>query len=123
MMYGIIQGGMVREKERNMIDKGKALAVFGISEEEYDALLKEFAAQAGEMVAIAESAIKNGDAETAARKAHALKGVADNMRLNDCYNAAMAFESALRENDSSSIDYWISELRRFIQEVKIFIEP
>ena len=106
-----------------MFDKTKALNVFQITEDEYDELLKEFLGQAEAKIRAAESALKNGDMETAAREMHSLKGVAGNMRLDDCYNAAIAVESALRSNDTASIEHWFSILYRWVNEIRVCLQP
>ena len=106
-----------------MFDKTKALNVFQITENEYDELLREFVDQAGIKIETAESALKKGDAETVAREIHSLKGVAGNMRLDDCYNAAIAVESAMRSNDKASIDHWFIYLRRSVDEIRVCIQP
>jgi len=104
-----------------MIDKSKALNVFQISESEYDELLKEFIAQAEERMRIIEKAVESGDSETVGKEIHALKGVAGNMRLDNCYNAAVAVESAIKAADDSSQCFWFSQLRRHIDEIRISI--
>ena len=46
-----------------------------------------------------ESALEDGDTGTAANGIRSFKGVAGNMRLDDCYNAVVSVESALRAKD------------------------
>lgn len=58
-----------------MFEKTKALEVFQISEETYDELLKEFVVQADLKIRAVESALENGDTETAAKEIHSFKGV------------------------------------------------
>jgi HPt (histidine-containing phosphotransfer) domain-containing protein len=106
-----------------MFEKKKALDVFQISEEAYDELLKEFIAQADVKIKAVEGALENGDTETAAGEMHSFKGVAGNMRLDDCYRAAVAVESALRSNDKASIEHWFIDLRRWVDEIRVSVPP
>jgi HPt (histidine-containing phosphotransfer) domain-containing protein len=105
-----------------MFDKSKALNFFQISEDMYDELLKEFLGQAEEKIGAVESALKNGDTETAAREMHSLKGVAGNMRLDDCYNAAIAVESAVRSNDKASIEHWFLTMHQCVDEIRVSLQ-
>jgi HPt (histidine-containing phosphotransfer) domain-containing protein len=105
-----------------MFDKTKALNVFQITEDEYDELLKEFIVQAETKIKTLESALKNGDTDTAAREIHSLKGVAGNLRLDDCYQAAIAIESAIQSNDKASIEHWFIDLRRWIDEICVSLQ-
>jgi HPt (histidine-containing phosphotransfer) domain-containing protein len=106
-----------------MFEKKKALDVFQISEEAYDELLKEFIAQADVKIKAVEGALENGDTETAAREIHSFKGVAGNMRLDDCYQATIAIESAIRSNDKASIEHWFIDLRRWVDEIRLSVPP
>lgn len=104
-----------------MIDKSKALNEFRISEAEYDELLREFIVQTDGRLPAIETALDAGDRAGASREIHALKGVAGNMRLDDCYNAAAAFESATKSADAASQRIWLSKLRRFVDEIRLSI--
>jgi HPt (histidine-containing phosphotransfer) domain-containing protein len=106
-----------------MFDKTKALNVFQIAEGEYDELLKEFLVQAGTKIETTESALKNGDIETAAREMHSLKGVAGNMRLDDCYKVVVVLESALRSNDGESAKKCLPSLRTSVDEIRESVTP
>lgn len=101
-----------------MFDKKKALAVFKISEEEYDELLNEFIAQAEQKINAVASALDNNDTETAAGETHSFKGVAGNMRLDDCYDAIVAVESALRSHDCASAKQQVLRLRTCVAEIR-----
>jgi HPt (histidine-containing phosphotransfer) domain-containing protein len=105
-----------------MFDKTKALEVFKISEEVYDELLKEFIVQAGEKISAVSAALEHGDAEKAAREIHSFKGVAGNMRLDDCYNAIVAVESSLRSNDCASAILQLRLLRTCVDELRSCIK-
>jgi HPt (histidine-containing phosphotransfer) domain-containing protein len=105
-----------------MFEKTKALDVFQISVEEYDELLKEFIVQADLKIKAVESALENGDAETVAREIHSFKGVAGNMRLDDCYEAVKAVESALRSNDNASAKKLLLSLRTCVDEIRASIQ-
>jgi|GEM_PF-1335755 Hpt domain. len=105
-----------------MFEKKKALDVFQISEEEYDELLKEFIVQADLKIQAVESALENGDTEMAAREIHSFKGVAGNMRLDDCYNAVVAVESALRSNDGESAKKRLLSLRTCVDEIRTCVK-
>lgn len=104
-----------------MFDKTKALDVFKISEEAYDDLLKEFIVQAEQKTGAVASALEKSDMETAAREIHSFKGVAGNMRLDDCYNAVVAVENALRSKDASAAGKHLAALRSCIDEIRLSI--
>ena len=106
-----------------MIDKSKALTVFQISEDEYDELLKEFLEQIEGRFSIIQAAVDSGDTATVGKEIHALKGVAGNMRLDDCYNVAVAIESATKAVDEASQRFWLSQLRRHVDEIRVSITP
>lgn len=101
-----------------MFDKKKALDVFKISEEVYDALLKEFIVQAEQKISAVASALENNDTETAASEIHSFKGVAGNMRLDDCFKAIIAVESALRSHDCASAKKHLQLLRSCVDEIR-----
>ena len=106
-----------------MFEKKKALDVFQISEEAYDELLKEFIAQADVKIKVVEGALENGDTETAAREIHSFKGVAGNMRLDDCYRAVVAVESALRSNNGAEAKKQLPSLRTSVDEIRESVTP
>ena len=104
-----------------MFEKKKALDVFQISEEAYDELLKEFIVQADAKIIAVASALEHDDTETAAREIHSFKGVAGNMRLDDCYNAVAAVESALRSKDAAAAGKHLACLRSCVDEIRLGI--
>ena len=105
-----------------MFEKTKALEVFQISEEAYDELLKEFVVQADLKIRAVESALENGDTETAAKEIHSFKGVAGNMRLDDCYNAVVAVESALRAKDCAEALKRLPSMRSCVDEIRVNLQ-
>lgn len=105
-----------------MFEKKKAMDVFRISEETYDELLKEFILQADLKIRSVGSALDIGDIETASREIHSFKGVAGNMRLDDCYDAVVAVESALRSNDPDSAKKLLLSLAACVDEIRTCIK-
>jgi HPt (histidine-containing phosphotransfer) domain-containing protein len=101
-----------------MIDKKKALDDFQISEKEYDELLVEFTAQAEEKIVGMEQCLRDGKVEEAQHHAHSLKGVAGNLRLDDCYRIVMAIDGALKKKPPFPIDESLLELKEAIDEVR-----
>jgi HPt (histidine-containing phosphotransfer) domain-containing protein len=108
--------------EDSMLDKSKAMNDFQITEQEYDELLSDFAAQAAEKIDTFESAVKRGDMKEASGIAHSLKGVAGNLRLDDCYNSARSIEAALKGNDCATIDSELSNLKKAVDEIRTVIK-
>ncbi|MGB7567047.1 MAG: Hpt domain-containing protein, partial [Chitinivibrionales bacterium] len=74
--------------------------------------------QADLKIRAVESALENGDTETAAKEIHSFKGVAGNMRLDDCYCAVVAVESALRSNDGAEAKKHLLSLRTCVDEIR-----
>jgi HPt (histidine-containing phosphotransfer) domain-containing protein len=101
-----------------MFDKTKALDVFKISEEAYDELLKEFIVQAEQKISAVASALECEDTETAAKEIHSFKGVAGNMRLDDCYNAVVAVENALKAKNCAAAEKQLLFLRSCVEELR-----
>jgi HPt (histidine-containing phosphotransfer) domain-containing protein len=101
-----------------MIDKSKAMLDYQLTEEQYDELLSEFVAQAEGAVVTIEAAAHEGRTKEAADAAHSLKGVAGNLRLDDCFAAARNIECAVKGNDGPAADREISNFKNYLQEVR-----
>jgi HPt (histidine-containing phosphotransfer) domain-containing protein len=101
-----------------MFDKTKALDVFAISEETFDELLKEFIVQADAKTNAIGTALDRNDIEAAARELHSFKGVAGNMRLDDCYHAVIAVELALSNKDCAEAVRMTVVLRSCVNEIR-----
>jgi two-component system, sensor histidine kinase and response regulator len=101
-----------------MIDKKRALEDFQITEKEYDELLVEFIAQAEEKVAGIEQCLRDGKVEEAERQAHSLKGVAGNLRLDDCYRVAVTIDGALKKIPPLPVEDSLMELKKAIDDVR-----
>lgn len=105
-----------------MLDKSKAMNDFQITEEVYDELLADFVAQAEEKTKDIESTVKRGGIKEAADIAHSLKGVAGNLRLDDCYNIARSIELALKGNTLETIESEVSNLKKAVKEIRAVIK-
>lgn len=105
-----------------MFDKSKAMNDFQITEREYDELLSDFVAQAAEKINTLESAVKNGGMKEAADIVHSLKGVAGNLRLDDCYNIVRSIEIALKGNAFATVDGEISNLKKALDKIGAVIK-
>jgi HPt (histidine-containing phosphotransfer) domain-containing protein len=106
------------EKEYEMINKQKALDDFQISEKEYDELLVEFVSQADDKIISIKQCLSDGKVLEAEHHTHSLKGVAGNLRLDDCYRIASTIDDVLKKNQQVSIDQYILELKHSIDEVR-----
>jgi HPt (histidine-containing phosphotransfer) domain-containing protein len=105
-----------------MIDKTSAMNVFQITEEEYDELLSDFIEQANQKIQNIESALKNNDIPVLAREIHAMKGVAGNMRLNDCYETIVSIETALKAGNNALVKSGVSGFRDCIEEIRLSVK-
>jgi HPt (histidine-containing phosphotransfer) domain-containing protein len=105
-----------------MIDKSKAMRDYQLTEEQYDEMLGEFVTQAEEAVSALESAVPEGRTTEAADVAHSLKGVAGNLRLDDCYAIARDIELALKGNVPGTVESEISNLKKAVEEIRSVIK-
>jgi HPt (histidine-containing phosphotransfer) domain-containing protein len=101
-----------------MLDKTAALEALQITEEIYDELLVEFLADADEELAALDAALRTTDFPKASSVAHSLKGMAGNLRLDTCYNIALAIESAAKAGDSASVEGDSVALRSAVEEIR-----
>lgn len=104
-----------------MINKKKALDDFQITEQEYDEMLVEFIAQADEKISGIEGLLCEGKVQEAERHAHALKGVAGNLRLDACYSIASTIDGALKNSPPLPIETHLVDLRKAVDEVRLSI--
>jgi two-component system, sensor histidine kinase and response regulator len=105
-----------------MLDKSKAMNDFQITEQLYDELLTDFVAQADEKIKAIESAVKKGGMKEAADIAHSLKGVAGNLRLDDCYTIARSIEVALKGKERATVEGEISNLKKAVDEIRAVLK-
>ena len=105
-----------------MIDKSKAMRDYRLTEEQYDGMLGEFVAQADAAAASLASAVHAGRVTEAAAIAHSLKGVAGNLRLDDCFTIARNIEFALKRNDTGTVEAEIANLKKAVEEVSAAIK-
>jgi HPt (histidine-containing phosphotransfer) domain-containing protein len=99
-----------------MVDKQKALDDFQITEKEYDEMLVEFVAQADEKISRITLELAAGKVHEAAFHAHSLKGVAGNLRLDDCYSAASKADAFLKNAASVPGDLNLADLKNAVDE-------
>ena len=90
----------------------KALAEnLGLEEDEYlelaELLVDTGMADLGNM----ESAVEEGDTDTAAKAAHSIKGASGNLGIMDIYELAKTIEAELRNNNVASASNQLKELR------------
>lgn len=87
----------------------------GLDEDEYlelvDLLVDTGMADLSNM----ESAVKAGDADTAARAAHSIKGASGNLGIMDVYELAKAIEAELRNNNLTAIEGQLKEIREKLE--------
>jgi HPt (histidine-containing phosphotransfer) domain-containing protein len=101
-----------------MIDKSIAMRVFQIDERQYDELLEEFVVQADEKIAVIETNVRERNLKEAVAAAHSLKGVAGNLRLDDCYAVAQRIEAALKGNDLAALESIASDFKKAVTEIR-----
>jgi HPt (histidine-containing phosphotransfer) domain-containing protein len=106
-----------------MIDKKRALDDFQITEKDFDEMLVEFVTQADETIINLKKELSEGNIETAERFAHSLKGVAGNMRLDNCYRVASDVDAALKLGPPVSIEALLVDLKKAVDEVRSSIRP
>ncbi len=106
------------EKEHDMINKQKALDDFQITEAEYDELLGEFIAQADDKIVGIRQCMLDGKVLEAEHHAHSLKGVAGNLRLDDCYRVTSMIDDILKKNQPFPLDELLLDLEKTIGEIR-----
>ena len=94
----------------------KALAEnLGLEEDEYlelaDLLVDTGMVDLSKM----ESAIREGDTDTAAKAAHSIKGASGNLGIMDMYELARTIEAELRNNNLASAQNQLKELREKLE--------
>ena len=94
----------------------KALAEnLGLEEDEYlelaDLLVDTGMVDLSKM----ESAIREGDTDTAAKAAHSIKGASGNLGIMDMYELAKTIEAELRNNNLASAQNQLKELREKLE--------
>jgi two-component system, sensor histidine kinase and response regulator len=100
-----------------MFDKKEAIKEYGITEEFYDGLLKEFLIQARNNLPILENSITAGDYKEAQSIIHSLKGAAGNLRVTSAYHIAITLENAVRTNKVQEINDNTFKLKTYIDEL------
>ncbi|EFK09112.1 Hpt domain protein [delta proteobacterium NaphS2] len=96
----------------------KALAEnLGLEEEEYlelaDLLVDTGMADLDKI----ESAIKEGDTDTAAKAAHSIKGASGNLGIMDIYELAKTIEAELRNNNVASASTQLKEIKEKLESL------
>jgi HPt (histidine-containing phosphotransfer) domain-containing protein len=103
------------------LDKSKALRTFSIPESQYDELLLEFVTLCEEKLVSLDSAISKSEFAEAAAIIHAVKGMAGNMMLDDCYAASRTIEHCIKQNDNKGAVAGIDTFRQSVKEIRIAI--
>ncbi len=94
----------------------KALADdLGLDEDEYLELVELLVDTGMVDLSNMESAVKAGDADTAARAAHSIKGASGNLGVMDIYELAKAIEAELRNNNLAAIEGQLKEIREKLE--------
>lgn len=94
----------------------KALADdLGLDEDEYLELVELLVDTGMVDLSNMESAVKAGDADTAARAAHSIKGASGNLGIMDIYELAKAIEAELRNNNLAAIEGQLKEIREKLE--------
>lgn len=97
----------------------KALADdLGLDEDEYLELVDLLVDTGMVDLSNMESAVKAGDADTAAGSAHSLKGASGNLGIMDIYEPAKAIEAELRNNNLANIDIQLKKIREKLETLK-----
>ena len=94
----------------------KALADnLGLDEDEYLELVNLLVDTGMVDLSNMESAVEAGDADTAARAAHSIKGASGNLGIMDIYELAKAIEAELQKNNLTSVDIQLKEIREKLE--------
>ena len=94
----------------------KALANdLGLDEDEYLELVDLLVDTGMVDLSNMESAVKEGDSDTAARSAHSIKGASGNLGIMDIYELAKAIEAELRDNNLTSIEGQLKIIREKLE--------
>ena len=64
-----------------------------------------------------ESAIKEGDTDTAAKAAHSIKGASGNLGIMDIYELAKTMEAELRNNNVASASNQMKEIKEKLESL------
>ena len=104
-----------------MFDREKVLKIYRVPGPVLDELLVEYVAQADEKIAAIESALAGGDMMAASLAVHTLKGVSGNLRVDDCHEAAVAFEKALKAGNVGEASGYVAAMKSSVAEVKSVI--
>ncbi|MFH0977041.1 MAG: Hpt domain-containing protein [Spirochaetota bacterium] len=102
-----------------MFDKAKAIKEYGITEEFYDGLLKEFITHARKDLPIMEKSIAAGDFKEAQSVIHSLKGAAGNLRVAQAYQLTITLEDAIKKNLAQEINDYTVKLKTYIDELSL----
>lgn len=101
----------------------KALADdLGLDEDEYLELVDLLVDTGMVDLSNMESAVKAGDADTAAGSAHSLKGASGNLGIMDIYEPAKAIEAELRNNNLANIDIQLKKIREKLETLKKLVK-
>jgi PAS domain S-box-containing protein len=93
------------------LDTDRGLRVLNGNVDAYVALLRQFADNHREDAQYLQSALAAGHTETAKQRTHALKGVAANLGATALQAAAVALESGLRNNETTSLPALLATLQ------------
>ena len=106
---------MIIKKDSKMIDRDQIAAQLGFQRSDIDMLLTVFSKNAKASLDEMQSMILEGDIQGIRNTAHAIKGSAGNLKLEDIYQLTMRIEMAAI--DSENIDYQIhhDKLYRLLQ--------
>jgi len=101
----------------------KALADdLGLDEDEYLELIDLLVDTGMVDLSNMESAVKAGDADTAARAAHSIKGASGNLGIMDIYELAKAIEAELRNNNLAAIEGQLKEIREKLEVLEKLVK-
>jgi len=101
----------------------KALADdLGLDEDEYLELVELLVDTGMVDLSNMESAVKAGDADTAARAAHSIKGASGNLGVMDIYELAKAIEAELRNNNLAAIEGQLKEIREKLEVLEKLVK-
>jgi histidine phosphotransfer protein HptB len=96
-------------------------ANLGLEEDEYRELVSLFVMTGGKDFETLRQAVVAGDADTAMRSAHTIKGAAGNLGLKDVSALARVIEDRAMKKDLNSLDQSLQMLKSQIDIVQSFI--
>jgi len=101
------------------LDKRKIAGELGIPEDVYNRIAKNFVNRTDELIKALDEGKAANDFDAIAKSAHAMKGAAGNLRLNDIFQIAQTIVTSSRDSkDEKAVEEGIAKLKVVFEELK-----